>query len=122
MKNNKISYHKKDNYMVLSILNHKVYVKEVKMDKIHTPWFCAYVEFDLEKSKYLSDKFLNHPTYREREDKKEVFGVDTCHAYNEGQDKASKLADALNQIEGIIIKFEDATNDNFYKEEVKGDE
>lgn len=70
--------------------------------------FCAYVE--LKGSQNLSDSFLGYPTYR----KEDWVGVDTAHAFNEGETMAEKLASALHQIEGSIEAWKTATQDGFY--------
>jgi len=70
--------------------------------------FCAYAE--LENSHILSDTFLGYPTYRHAD----WVGVDTAHAFNEGQTGAQKLASALHQIEGIIESWRKATQSGVY--------
>lgn len=85
---------------------------------IKTPeviWFNAYVE--LEGSKTLSKSFLGYPTFR----KDDWVGIDTNHAFNEGDKPEERLANALHQIEGVISNWRQATEDGYYPEEDEDD-
>lgn len=82
----------------------KKMAKEIETDR---EWFCAYVE--LQDSNVLSDYYLGNVTYREDD----VLGVDTAHAFNEGQPLENKLSSALHQIERVIKKWKIATQDYY---------
>lgn len=73
-------------------------------------WFCAYAE--LKGAEVLSESYL-HVTYKEGN----KVGVDTNHAFNEGQNEAQKLASALHQIEYTIQKWKEATQEGYYGED-----
>jgi hypothetical protein len=70
------------------------------IDKQH---FCAYAE--LENSRYLSDLFLSPQTFRA----KDWVGVDTAHGYNMDMSMEHKLLDALQQMQQVIEKWQEAT-------------
>lgn len=80
-------------------------VVEVRIAKYgKNAYFNAYA--NLTGSNILSDSFLGHPTYR----KGDWVGVDTNHSFNDNQTSAGKLASALNQIEGVIKAWQEATS------------
>lgn len=94
-------------------LNSKPYCKlniagktvEVRRNSLgDKPYFCAYAY--LAKSEAFSEEWLGI-TYKEAG----WVGVDTAHAYNDKQTEAGRLADALEQIEGAIKKYNEATGD-----------
>ncbi len=100
---------KSEPYLNLNINGFEVEVRKAdytrtkgkSMKLVKTIYFNAYVE--LKGSNILSESFLNYPTYREGD----VLGVDTNHAHNDGQGEADRLADALQQIGSIILRYKE---------------
>lgn len=86
-----------------NIAGERVEVRKVHLEE--DTWFCAYA--NLKNSNILSDDFLDYPTLR----KGDIVGVDANHSYNKEQSEAERLADALHQIEAIILKWKEVTKD-----------
>jgi hypothetical protein len=84
-------------FSYFNIAGERVEVRKTHLN--NNVWFCAYA--NLKNSNLLSDDFLGNPTLREED----IVEVDTAHSYNQAQNEAEKLADALNQIEIIILKW-----------------
>ena len=88
------------------ILNgHEVRFKRVVMGK--EAWYCAYVTLNNSRMWKYTIEHMGNVTYHEDD----VVGIDTAHAYNEGQTDTGKLVNAIMQMQIILNRWNELTGE-----------
>ena len=83
------------------VARHNIRGVEVRVKQMTSgadSWYCAYAT--IPGSSALKDEYLSPQTFRDEDE----VGVDTRHCRNDRMTMAEKYADALHQIEAVIIQ------------------